>query len=230
MNLNRVRKWLVRGRLSKTRKDPRVAVFHHLPKCAGTSLVDALGHYFRIVRDYRQPNRPGGASGYCLPHNLATLSPKDLLCGHFEFPGVHLFERYPGIAAHPEDYFLFTFLREPLELKCSLLRYEGEKVTIDRLLERPNYMASCLGVVKEDLEEVLRRYDFIGSVESMKDDFPMLLENLGFPGPVRVNVSRLNRTGNKGFELSPRHLERFREVNSLDYHLYSRRQRHLPGS
>ena len=208
--------------MSKRRTDPRIAVFHHLPKCAGTSLVDIFGHYFRIVRDYRKPGSDEGAKGYTAPHNLAKLSKCDLLCGHFEYPGVHVFERYPGIKERPQDYFLFMFVREPLALKCSLLRYEALEVTIDRLLERPNYMASCIGIGSGNLEAVMSRYNFVGSVESLEDDLPVLLKLLGYPEPTRVIMPRLNRTDSATVHLPREHLERFRAANALDYLIYER--------
>ena len=48
---------LLRIPVSDFFRNDKVLVFHHIPKCAGMSILEALEKWFYVIRDYR----PGGS-------------------------------------------------------------------------------------------------------------------------------------------------------------------------
>jgi len=70
-----------------------VYIFHHIPKCGGTSILHLLGNWFYVIRDYRE----GWSMKYPTAVDLSTLNSKFCICGHWEFGGYHLYQRYPEV-------------------------------------------------------------------------------------------------------------------------------------
>ena len=149
----------------------------------------------------------------------------DCLVGHFDEPGIYLHERYPDVL-RSRDYFLFTFVRHPLQLQLSLYSWEQKKgkdfgihELQDELLQRPNYLAHRIPCDEGDWESVLRRYHFIGTTGDLQGSFDRLADLLDLP---RVAMPHLNRSRSKrdlptfedGF------LEAFEEANKVDYAIY----------
>ena len=204
-------------------------VFHHLPKCGGTSAFDALSEWFICIKDYPPPwsdlDNPGGYKKFCdLPKNLGALRDYHMLCGHYHLEGSFLYERYPGIM-DDERYRLITFLRHPLEIQLSLYYYEQANGRFDssvsveeRLLLRSDYLASILPCDKTNFHKVLDRYFFIGAVETYQQSFDALAEMLEKP---MVSLGLLNRSSRDGKKLSREFLSEFEEKNSLDYQIYN---------
>ena len=151
-------------RLSATKSAAApVYVFHHLPKCAGSSVTKALGQWFRPVYDYRR----GWSSKPPTRVDLDSLTANHCLCGHFDCAPMHLDRRYPGIL-HDARFRVFTFVRDPLAAKISLYHYERRfgrtQLSLDAfLLERPNYLASCVGISGGSLARHMDRYFFVGT-------------------------------------------------------------------
>lgn len=198
-------------------KDP-VTVFHHLPKCGGASILQVLGHWFVRVEEYRET----WSSSHPPKTDLRSLRSSHCLCGHFELPGAYLHERYPEVLGSPR-FRIFTFLREPLQVRLSLDRYEhvhgrrGEGSLEDRLLARPNYLAGILPATRENYREVLDRYFFIGILEEGQAAVDALAAALGRRSRP---LPRLNRTFGSA-DVSPALVERFRSLNELDYLIYA---------
>lgn len=95
--------------------------FHHIPKCAGTSISAAMrgkAPTFAkggIVRDDGMRNVM-----YGLEKGQKRPMPGSVLTGHW--PG-GVFERYPQILSDPEHHKLFTIVRDPWDTRVSLYWY-----------------------------------------------------------------------------------------------------------
>lgn len=205
----------------------RILIFHHLPKCGGTSMVETLKIWFPVVTMYRR------AWTETPPHapKLRSLRDSTVLVGHFELPGNHWTDLYPEALRDP-DIRVMTFLRHPLQLQASLFRYERKHGSNhasdfpDHLTRRPNYMAGLLQANDENWREVIDRYWFIGTTERAQEGFDALAKCYEKP---LVSVARTNETtvtGESNPENLPEEIVRaFEEANALDYKLYAEAKR-----
>ncbi len=196
-----------------------VCVFHHIPKCGGTSVLDLLDNWFLNVLDYRK----GWSMDYPPKTDLATLSSRHCLCGHFELSGFFLYQRYPEIFLR-ERFLVFTFVRDPLPIQLSLFRYEQKnnvsKYTSveDHLLNREsNYLANRFPVNEANYKEVLSKYFFIGVLEQMQKSIDVLADKLG---KKNRGIQRLNETCKGKVAVSDDILQEFMKNNELDYKIY----------
>ena len=209
----------------------RVCVFHHIPKCSGTSVVNVLGRWFLLKEDYRAFAEGDWRADKRM--ELERLGNRHCLAGHFDTPGVHLRDRYPEVL-NDRRYFLFTFVRDPLAVKLSLFRYEKQSGVIpdmtleEHLLTRDNYIANCLPCGPENLEDVLARYDFIGVTEHMQESFRQLAECLDRK-PIAIPRLNAAREASGGIQLAPALIDAFRQRNALDYRIYETAVRRLLG-
>ena len=227
--VNRLRriKPTVRHYLSRIGTGP-VYVFHHIPKTGGSSVNRMLPLWFYRIRDRRlRVNPQDWTAGHVRgpPIDLSRLRANDCLAGHWAVSGEYLHERYPEILADPR-YRLFTFVREPLEMKLSLCYWEhrqGKEFTSrsmeEELLGRPNYLAERLPCTGVDYERVLSRYFFIGVTEYMQQSFDHLADLVG-RSKVRLPHANRSRTASDKVELSSAFRREFRELNALDYLVY----------
>ncbi len=200
----------------------RVLLFHHLPKCGGTSMVETFRKWFPVVTMYRRgwTNSPPPAPP------LSTLEDGTLLVGHFELAGHHWTEIYPEALESPRVR-VMTFLRDPLSLQGSLFRYERKNgvnhaATFEEHLQlRPNYMASLLGANDGNWRSILDRYWFIGVTEHSQEAFDVLARVFNKP---QIDVARTNKTEvseESDVERLPAEVVRtFRRANALDYEIY----------
>jgi hypothetical protein len=196
-----------------------VYVFHHIPKCGGQSVLQVLRSWFILVEDYRSE------SLYKKPADLSKLRTVHCLCGHFALEGYHICDRYPQIYG-TDQFRLFTFLREPLQAKLSLYRYEKEHYDInlsleEHLLTRNNYLASIFPVTMDNYQDVLDKYFFVGIIEEAQASMDVLASLLNKP---RQAIPWINKT-NQGNELERsnipvKFIEKFQQENQLDYALY----------
>ncbi len=159
--------------------------------------------------------------------DLSTLNSKFCICGHWEFGGYHLYQRYPEVL-DSEKFKIFTFLREPLEVSLSLFRYEKENnINVDMGIEehlsiRNNYIANIFPVTETDYKEVIDRYFFLGILEEGQCCVDTLAEMIG---KKKIILSRHNETDANLLtdrkSLPQDMVAKFKEENSLDYLIYN---------
>ncbi|MDD3992707.1 MAG: hypothetical protein PHV70_11225 [Desulfobacteraceae bacterium] len=201
-----------------------VTVFHHVPKCGGTSLLAVLQRWYTVCRDYRQ----GWAQEFGPPLDLTALDGRHCLCGHFDGPENRLAVRYPEIFQSPR-FRCVTVVRDPLSLVLSLYRWEGRmgvrrEDVLDRyLMGHVGFLADALGAGPDNWRAVLDRYIFIGLQERLEETVTLLAHRLGKP---RVALPRLNVTDPRGRaphrrRLSAETVARFRAANRLDEAIYT---------
>jgi hypothetical protein len=201
-----------------------VHVYHHVPKCGGTSVRAALREWFTLVEDYRK----GWTEDYPNPVDLRRLHARHCLCGHFELDGYYLGQRYPEVFAS-DRYRVFTFVRDPLEIQLSLFRYEQKngQAKTDNIEEhlslRPNYLAERFPVNKENYRSFIDQYFFVGVLEKSQESLDLLATLIG-KRQVQLPWVNRSRAAEKNFAqsavLSADRIARFREENELDYLVY----------
>lgn len=226
--IQRLKRGWNRINLSKRLRSPfyskdSVFIFHHMPKCGGTSLIQILDKWFIVVRDYRKD----WSSSHSSKVDINKLRSIHCLSGHWELPGVYLKERYPEVFSD-DRYKVFTFLRDPLEHSLSLYRYEKENnqtniIDIEEHFKiRPNYMSTILGADKYNYKEIIDKYIFVGIVEEMKKSIEILSELTGkkhYKLPW-INKTKLDSKINSE-NLSKSIIDSFKEINSVDYLIYN---------
>jgi hypothetical protein len=207
--------------------DTGMYVFHHMPKCGGTALRQVLEKWFHLKGDYISDQELYGHEPVKPPLDLQALGKNRCLCGHFEWYHNHLGVRYPEVISNRRRYFLFSFVREPLELAMSLYFF-GVKVGwlnpqtqgLQQWLETHcNYMAARFPCTSENYKEILERYNFIGLQEEMSSSMEKLATIVGrepFSVP-EVNVSPRDQ---QETSLSEEAIARFKARNELDYAIY----------
>jgi len=141
--------------------------------------------------------------------------------------GLYLHQRYPEVQ-NSKRFRIFTFIRDPLQIRLSLYRFEKERGILadhqtakDALLNRTNYIASTIPATKENFREILDRYFYIGLLEEGQlslDILAWLLGKKAHPFP-RINET-LKSDAFASESLTVKEIEQFREANKLDYMIY----------
>jgi hypothetical protein len=202
-----------------------VYIFHHIPKCAGTSAIFALRHWFFIVKDYWSSYHPEETPYFVRNRvKLQSLRSYKCLCGHFDLPETRLYKRYPEVL-HNQNFKIFTFIRDPLEVKISLFYYEKKRgrregISLEQyLLQGNNFIARVLDCTLDNYKEVLDSYFFIGITEHLQlsmDKLAVLLNKRKVKPPVLKQAKRDSQAS----RLPPGTINRFKARNELDYRVY----------
>lgn len=159
------------------------------------------------------------------PVSLSEIPKNTCLIGHWDKEPIRLESRYPEVLQSKKKYFLFTFLRDPIEVKISLYYYlnrqkkqKREMTLKEHLLSNHNYLSGCLGVKRGNYKEFLKRYDFIGYVENYQASVNALARILGKPEQTltRENTSKRDSDATISNEIK----QLFKEKNELDYEVY----------
>ena len=202
--------------------DAPLYVFHHIPKCGGTSILTALSNWFVTVADYGS----GWTGYYPEKKNLALLKPHHCLCGHYEVAGNYLHQRYPEVFLS-DRYRVITFVRDPLQVKMSLYRYELKnnvsqaRSLEDHLFTRPNYVSERFNATQSNYREIVDKYFFVGILEQGQASLDLLAR---ITGKARLELPWENKTTDTAHaaiaELSADCINQFRQENELDYLVY----------
>ena len=226
---SRIPKIWAQYQLSDEKQNSERYIFHHMPKCAGTSAVDALTNWFVVLKDYplgwTHKDNPQVYQKFCdNPKNLDKLKPYQILVGHYHLDKSFLHQRYPDW--EDKGYKVFTFLRDPLELRISLYHYEirNNRISPDEPIEKQllqhkrNYVAGLMPCDDSNYMEVLQRYFFIGIVEKYQESFDLLSKLIDKPA---IELKTYNESARKSLSLSDDVIAEFKEINQLDYKIYN---------
>ena len=206
-------------------------LFHHMPKCGGTSFKHFLQLIFNLHDDYHTGNansHPQDFSNYINhPCKLENLTKDDCLAGHYNIDKIRLWERYPNLEEVPHK--KFCILRDPLDTAKSGVKFgikrgwynasmpfdEKERL----LLQRSNYFSKTLGIKDKDhAEEVLEKYWLVAPLSNIDQVANLISFETGND---LLPVPKLNATDDsEGF--FPEDLnDKFNTEAELDIHVYN---------
>ncbi|MCB0728761.1 MAG: hypothetical protein KDD00_14960 [Ignavibacteriae bacterium] len=200
-------------------------VYHHLMKCGGSSLEIALKTWFCLEID-KLENSPDDLNQFIkYKLDLNNFYSDQCLIGHFQYNGIYLKDRYPEIFVKPDNFKLFTFIRDPLKMRISLYYYKRNRGGFQNfslknvILTTPNFLSSLFPCDENNYKEVLDKYYFIGIVEKMQESIDKLAYKLNKKTIIvpRVNVSEKDSQLD---EITQEVKDEFRKSNSLDYLIY----------
>lgn len=200
-------------------------IFHHIMKCGGTSVVMTLFQWFKVVFDhiedqhgiYRDLN---DYLNYKI--NLQNLYSDSCIVAHFQYDGYMLPQRYPEVIGRKNEFRIFTFIREPLELMISLYYYGryGISSNLESYLRiQNNTLSTFFPCNPENYKEVIDSYFFVGIVENMQESFDKLAD---LTGNKRVQLPFINKSSKdeQVLKLPDKFIETFKKNNALDYKIY----------
>jgi len=201
-----------------------VYIFHHLMKCGGTSLFNALDQWFKTLDDnildedlnvYLQKK-----------YNTEIFHSDVCLRAHFQREGIYLHQRYPEVIANKDKFRIFSFIRDPLSVKISkyyfLKSLSGKNFNIklrDSILKERNFLSGLFPCNESNYKEMLDRYYFIGIVEKFQESFDVLAAKTG---KRKIILPKLNTSekDEQMVDITPEFKKLFRELNELDYKIY----------
>ena len=223
---SRIRK-LVRKIVNLGKRYP-VYFFHHIPKTGGTSVVKTIEKWFDLRTDYFNPSHPEEVE----PVNLKLVNSTHCIAGHFGHHEYRLNHRYPRVfnsTFSKQQYRVFTFVREPLDMRCSLYRHQlkmnkevTSKMTLaEHLMSIDNYTGRILSATLEDYTEILDRYFFVGLYDDLQLSFDILARLTKKPRIVLPVTNTTRKDSDKVEEsLTDEEIELFKQQNQLDYLIY----------
>lgn len=209
---------------------PVFYLFHHMPKCGGTSFRAFLNSVFKVHNDYVGTDPQTDPERFqefgARPLDLAPMTPRDCIVGHYNIDGIRLHERFPDLERRKHR--KFSILREPLDAARSGIRYNikrgllpasiPEKDLHAMLLRRATYFARTFGVKSEaDLPGLFDRYWFIAPLDRIDHAMRIIETRTGRKGKM---PPRLNTTSARGDALPDDVAAEFKERAYLDYRIY----------
>lgn len=217
-------------------------IFVHIPKTAGTSLVNAItqrfgAHNVLMKYGHRPPpmNWWHATKEQVVGHVRQHIWPHRYVVGHVpvtQFMDAHK----PGTYTKRFRHRYMTFLRDPLSRAIShyyywhqikeprnprWVQFHTEQWTLEEFLLNPNFANFHMRFIRGlDIDE----FDFVGIVE----EFPLSMQLLGrlFPEFAGIEVLQSRKTKFKDTEtidkLSPRVIDEFSALHRADYDAYER--------
>lgn len=217
------------------RKKKPAYFFHHLIKCGGSSIGAVLEKWFQFENDLY--DKVDGTLGYDYDgnvnkfkkykFNLENISSDTCIRGHFQHEGIFIDQRYPEIFKRPNEFKVFTFVREPMNVLYSLY-YFGKKRDYDYqtislktyLKTTKNFLAYLLNCDDSNYKEILDRYFFIGIVDRMQESFDKFASIIG-KRKITVPVFNTTEKDSQIAELTPEFIAEIKKQNELDYKIYN---------
>lgn len=208
-----------------------VYIFHHLMKCGGTSMAVSLKKWFILEDEFMY--KPGDMNNFEINTfikyklNVDNLISDTCIRGHYHDDGYYLHQRYPEAFLPDNNFKIFTFIRDPLQVRISLYYYlmnlgiYYKDMSLEHSLRGyNNFIASRFPCDKTNYKEILDRYFFVGIVERMQESFDKLAAILN---KRKIKLLRVNTStkDSKAVQLSSDFLKKFKEDNELDYLIYN---------
>lgn len=207
-------------------------MFHHIPKCGGTSFNRFLDSVFNVTMDYHNAGGPKANPALferylTNPVDLLALNENDCICGHFNLEGIFLHQRYPHL--EKLQHRKFSVIREPFETAKSGVYFNVKRGVFDamspdaigkKILGRANIMAKTLGITSVgEIDKVLDRYWFIAPLDQIETAARIIEQVTKRSGK---SVEHVNTTQKPDHSLDEKLEAKFRERSSLDCAIYER--------
>lgn len=227
----------IASHLSGHRDNGSIFIFNHIPKCGGTSLLNILGKWFYVYKDYpphdlkfsNEEEQKNALQKYIedKPEYL-NLNPWEIISGHYHLPEFEISKRFPRIFENSRIR-VITFVREPLDLMLSHYYYgkrkghsyiKGDSIEEYLLNAMPNQLSHALGCNESNYKERLDHYFFIGSLETFESSIQALARLL--KKPIQDNLPHSNPTSRDVLidEIEETVIQKFKTRNKLDYLVY----------
>lgn len=189
--------------------------------------MEVLANWFELRTDYRAASDTPD-----LPRvDLNKMISAYCIVGHFGDETYSLNVRYPEIFTAfmaKYKYRCFTFIREPLAMRCSLYRHQNQKndnakgfTLFEHLCHIDNYTAAILNVDETTYKDRLDRYFFVGTADDLQLSFDILAKLFKKP---KQQLPVVNTTDLKSSmvmdALSEEQIAEFKNRNKLDYLIY----------
>jgi Sulfotransferase family len=202
-----------------------VYVYHHIPKCGGSSMQVVLGKIFDLKKNYNI-----GEDEFV----FSELKPGQCVMGHYDSEDIYLTKLYPDIFSS-RKYRLISFIRDPLEARLSLFRYENQKrgsgfqSIQEDFSNRKNWLSARFPVTIDNYKEVLDQYWFIGLLERKQESLDFLCNTLGVKTVKMPHKNTTNKDSISVEMLSEKDVEDFKRDNYLDYLVYDYVKQKFPN-
>lgn len=200
-------------------------LFHHIPKTAGSSCVQAFRKLLKVIPDYHKSTTPADLTNYSeCKKDLAALCSSDMLWGHYNIPGHYLYQRYPSLDNYKPRKIIF--FRDPTETALSGIRYGIKRGVFNvsdtktLLRSRVGYFNKMLQCDRTNYKDVIDSYYFVGISDDLQMSFNSFINKACLDG--QVIIERLNSSdGINVGTLTCDDILEFKERNILDCEIFA---------